>query len=128
MENAANVKGPQASDNLNKDVPDLLFLDVSLPFLVVTDFLENITIISIFHNQTEARCRFVNKGISIRDDIRMVNRGQYTHLVQGVFFLFFRQREHFDILQSVDTWVILSLDLENRAVSSIAKFLDDCEV
>ena len=89
VENAPHVKGSQASDNLNKDVPDLLLLDVGLSFLVVTDFLENITVVCIFHYQTEAGCRFINEGISISNDIRMVNRGQNTHFIQGVFFLFF---------------------------------------
>jgi hypothetical protein len=40
MEDLPCVEGSQASDNLNEDVPDFLFFDVSFPFLVTGDLLE----------------------------------------------------------------------------------------
>ena len=45
------VEGTQATDDLDKDVPDLLLFDVGFALLVVTDFLEYISIVSVLHNK-----------------------------------------------------------------------------
>ena len=42
----------QASDNLNENIPNLLFLDVGFSLLVAANLLEDITIVSIFHYET----------------------------------------------------------------------------
>ena len=42
----------EASDNLNENIPNLLFLDVRFSLLVAANLLEDITIVSIFHYQT----------------------------------------------------------------------------
>ena len=52
MENLSVVKGFEASDNLNEDIPNLLLFDVSLSFLVAANFLKNIAIVSVLHDQT----------------------------------------------------------------------------
>ena len=46
------VEGAQATDNLDEDIPDLFLLDVGLTLLVVTDFLEDIAIVSVLHYKT----------------------------------------------------------------------------
>ena len=78
----------QAADDLNENVPDFLLLDVGLALLVVADFLEDITIVSILHDEAQAGCGFVDKSISVSNDIGMVNRRQNPYFVQGVFLLF----------------------------------------
>ena len=128
VQNAPHVESSQAPDDLYKDVPDLLLLDVGLALLVVTDFLEHVTVVCVLHDQAETRCRLVNKGISVGDHIWVIDRSQNTHLIQGVFFLFFRQGEHFHILECIDAWIVLPLDLEYGTVGAVAEFLDDCEV
>ena len=52
VENLTVVQGFQSTNNLNEYVPDFLFLDVGLPLLITTYFLENISVVSVFHNQT----------------------------------------------------------------------------
>ena len=47
------MKYEQSADDLDEDVPDFLLFDVGLSLLVVTDFLEHISIVSIFHNQAQ---------------------------------------------------------------------------
>ena len=45
------VEGSQTADNLNEYIPNLFLFDVGLALLVVTDFLEDISVIRILHNQ-----------------------------------------------------------------------------
>ena len=42
----------KAPNDLDKYVPDFFFFDVSFSFLVVTNLLKHISIISIFHYKT----------------------------------------------------------------------------
>ena len=51
MENATAVEGLQAAHDLNEDVPDLLLLDIRLPFLITAQLLKHISIIRILHDQ-----------------------------------------------------------------------------
>ena len=51
MENATAVEGLQAAHDLNEDVPDLLLLDIRLPFLITAQLLKHIPIIRILHEQ-----------------------------------------------------------------------------
>ena len=46
------VKGFQSSYDLYENIPDFLFFDVCFPLLVVAYFLKNVSIVSIFHDQT----------------------------------------------------------------------------
>jgi hypothetical protein len=42
----------QSSNNLDKYVPYFFFFDVSFSLLIATYFLEDITVVSILHNET----------------------------------------------------------------------------
>lgn len=53
MEDLSLVEGLEATDDLNENVPDLLFLDVGLSLLVTTYFLEHVAIVRILHHQAE---------------------------------------------------------------------------
>jgi len=43
------VHGLQAPDRLNKNLPDLPFLDVRFDLFVVTNFLKYVAVVSQFH-------------------------------------------------------------------------------
>jgi len=45
------VKHLEPPDNLNEYIPDFLLFDIGFSFLVVAYFLEDISIISILHDQ-----------------------------------------------------------------------------
>ena len=47
------MESPQASHNLDENVPDLFLFDVGLSLLVVADFLEYIAIVSVLHHETQ---------------------------------------------------------------------------
>ena len=51
MKNLTTVEGSQTTNDLDKYIPDLLLFDVGLALLVVTYFLEHVSVVSIFHNQ-----------------------------------------------------------------------------
>ena len=55
------MQGFETSDNLDKNVPDLLLLDVCLSFLIGANLLEDIAIISILHYQATLKEQLINK-------------------------------------------------------------------
>jgi hypothetical protein len=42
----------EASDDLDKDIPYFLFLDVCFSLLVAANLLKDIAVVSVFHDQT----------------------------------------------------------------------------
>jgi len=52
MQNLAFVENLEAPDDLDEDIPDFLFLDIGLPFLVVTDLLKDVSVVGILHDET----------------------------------------------------------------------------
>ena len=59
MQNFPFVENLKASNDLYKDVPDFLFLDVSFPFLVVTDLLKDVSVVSILHDEATKRSVYI---------------------------------------------------------------------
>ena len=55
MQNLAFVENLEAPDDLDKDIPDFLFLDVGLSFLVVTDLLKDVSVVGILHDETKSK-------------------------------------------------------------------------
>lgn len=53
MQNFSVVECPESADYLDEDVPDLLLLDVGFSLLVITDFLENIAVVSVLHDEAQ---------------------------------------------------------------------------
>ena len=132
MQNFPFVENLKASNDLYKDVPDFLFLDVSFPFLVVTDLLKDVSVVSILHDEAtkkvslyycylpERTARVVYEGFLVRYYVRVTYGGQNSNLVQGVFLLLVRQVEHLDLLKGVDIIVLLTAHLIDTAVGSIS--------
>ena len=54
MEDFPIMQGLETSDNLDENIPNLLFFDIGLSFLIVTYFLENVTIVCVLHYQAIA--------------------------------------------------------------------------
>ena len=51
MQDFTLVKYLEASDDLDKDVPNLLLLNVGLSLLVVTDLLKYVSVVCILHHK-----------------------------------------------------------------------------
>ena len=74
MQNAADMASTQAPNNLDKDIPDLLLLNVRLTLLIVANLLKHIPVVSILHHKTQTRCRLVDECITVGNNIWMVDR------------------------------------------------------
>lgn len=81
MQDAAHMESTEAPHDLDKDVPDLLLLYVGLALLIVADFLKDVAVVRVLHDQTQTRSRFVNEGIFIPYDIWVVDGGKDSDLV-----------------------------------------------
>ena len=55
MENIHIVQRLQALDHLDEDAPDIVLLKVGLLLLMLSDFLEKVTIVGILHHNAELR-------------------------------------------------------------------------
>ena len=52
VEDLPIMQGLESAHNLDEDVPYFLFLYISLSLLIAADFLENIAVVRVFHDQT----------------------------------------------------------------------------
>lgn len=98
VQDSSNVEGAQAAHNLDKDVPNLLLLDVSLFFLISADFLKHIPVVSILHHKAKTTAGLVDEGCFKSDHGWVVDAGQNANLVEGILFFFFCEIQHFDLL------------------------------
>lgn len=73
MEDAALMECSETPDYLDEDIPDFLLFNIGLAFLVVTNFLKDITIVCILHDQTQTGCSFIYKGILVPNNVWVVN-------------------------------------------------------
>jgi hypothetical protein len=53
VENLSVMQGLEAFNDLNKNSPDLFLLDVSLFLLVPCNFLKQVPVVSVLHDNTE---------------------------------------------------------------------------
>ena len=113
VKDTTQVETSQAPNNLDEDIPDLLLLNVGLPLLIVADFLEDVSVVRILHDQTQARSRLINEGITVGNDVRVLDRGEDSDFIEGILLFFLREREHFDVLQCICFGVVLAPDLED---------------
>ena len=61
MQNFAIMKSLETSYDLNENVPDLFLFDIGFSLLIAANFLKNVAIISVFHDQAFAKL-FENCG------------------------------------------------------------------
>ena len=132
MQNLAFVENLEAPDDLDEDIPDFLFLDIGLPFLVVTDLLKDVSVVGILHDETisevslyycylpERAARVVYEGFLVRHYVWVTYGSQNSNLIEGVFLLLVGQVEHLDLLKGVDIIVLLTAHLIDTAISSIS--------
>jgi hypothetical protein len=55
VQNLSVMQSLQTSYDLNEYVPDLFLFDVSLSLLIAANFLKNVSIIRVFHDQAFAK-------------------------------------------------------------------------
>lgn len=58
MENVMGMKALKTDKNLYKDIPDLVLLEKCLRFLMINNFLVQVTIVSKLHDNTTISNKF----------------------------------------------------------------------
>jgi hypothetical protein len=61
----------------------------------------------------------IDEGFLVGDDIGMSNRGEYSDFIESVFFLFIRELEHADLLQSIVFTVSYTSHMVNATIGSL---------
>ena len=118
----------QSVDALDKHSPDLLLLEVDLYGLAFLDHLQQVAIISICHHYAQHLTGSIDKRFSIRDNVRVSNRGQDSHLVDSVLSIFCVHLRNIYFFQSVNLIVCLAGDLEHVTVGTLSYLLVFSEV
>ena len=52
-------------------------------------------------NLPKRACRLINEGFVVGTNVRVLDRSENTHFIEGILFLLVRQFAHFDFLESV---------------------------
>ena len=83
------VEHGQSLDCANEVLPDLLFRESRFLFFVFHNFLVKISISGKVHHNTKGLA-LVDEALLVPDDVLVLNTGQNSDLIQGVFSLFLR--------------------------------------
>jgi len=111
MENFNIMEGLQPAYDLDEYAPDFVLSYVALLLLMCGNFLEQITVIRVLHDDAKTAAGFVDKCFFIRADVRMFDTGKNTNFIEGIFLLFVGELDHFDFLESVDFAISQSFNL-----------------
>ena len=122
------MKGFQASYNLDEIVPDLFLCELGSLFFVFFNSLQQVTIVSLFHDDAKAVGGVFEESLLVCDDVWVVNGSQNSNLVDSILFLLFRELTHFNLFHGIKGSIGCSFDLVDGAESTIAEFLKYLEV
>lgn len=74
----------QTANNLNQQMPNLWFREAALIFLMIDDLLVKVSIVSIFHDDTEGIVVLIDKYFFIRNDVRISYTCQNTDFIDSI--------------------------------------------
>jgi hypothetical protein len=89
---------------------------------VIGDFLLQIPVICIFHDNTEQIKGLIVERLLVGDNIVGLDRCEDSDFVEGVNFLFLLEFLDFNFLESVNLPIIDSLDFIYSAKRALAEF------
>ena len=136
----------QTKNNLNCDLPNFVFGKYSILFLKLLDFLEQVPVIGIFHDDTEiwhfrrwerraitcffVLCAVVHESFIVSDNIVVVGYwGQNSHFVYWIFtFFVWKTLDDSHFLEWVYLAILFPDDFINSWVWPFTKHLDNFEV
>lgn len=68
------MEGLKASHNLYEIVPDLLLIHLGSVLLVLLDHLEQVAVVSVFHDDAEVAGGRLKESVFVPNNVRMLNR------------------------------------------------------
>lgn len=128
MHNLAHVESPEATHDLDENEPNLLLFYVGFAFLVVADFLVEVSVVSVFHDETQTRRGVVHECFFIADHIGFVDRCKDPDFVKRVFPFFIGEGGKLDLLQGVGLSVRDAFHFVDGRVGSVPKLFDNLKV
>lgn len=136
------MKSSQTQSHLNEDFPDLDLLENILLPLMMLYFLEEVTVVRIFHHYT-MRQNITKRGVlpqavtgSINERLLVLyyvlvaafNGCEDADLIHRILALLLCEPVHLHLLQGVFALVIPPEHLVDRGVSALAQLLNDREI
>ena len=85
MHDVEIVKSLEALHHLDEDAPDLFLVEVRLPFLMVNNLLEDISIVSELHHNAKSLALIINESLFVGDDAWVLDRCQNSNFVKSIF-------------------------------------------
>ena len=87
---------------MHKHFPDLSLLEESLRLLMILNFLKQVSIVSVLHDNAEGAGRVVKESFLVAYHEFAVDRSQYSYFVQSILFFFLGKSSEFYLLKSID--------------------------
>ena len=112
----------QPSNRLYKYLPNQPFFYICSAFLVLTDFLKNITLFGILHDYTQILIWF-QKGLTILNHIGVLNTCQNPHFIDGIFLFFLIESFKFYFFEGIDLTISFTLYLIDVRIRTISNLL-----
>ena len=103
MEYIERVQFSEADEDLDEDVPDLLFIEEVLPLFLLDDFLVQVAIICELHNDAGIR-RQVPEAFALQEDFLVADDGgvfyggQNANFIERILDLLFGEVSQFHFL------------------------------
>ena len=96
------MKGLEPANDLDKEVPNLLFSETCIALLMVIDHHEQVSSVCVFHDDAESVRLVLEEGLLVADDIGVVHGCQNADLIEGILFFFGGEFAHFDFFHGID--------------------------
>ena len=118
----------QTSGNLDKCLPNLIFLYSGPGFEVGVDQFHEVASLGELHDDAEVAGKVIVECLFEFDDVVVVEGGENTDLIECVFLLFLFHADHPHLLQGVDLVVQLPPHLVHLPERPLAHLLHYLEV
>jgi hypothetical protein len=128
VEDVLFVEGFQGVDHLNGQSPDFLLGDELLSFSVCVDEGAEIATFCKFGNHAERASDFFVEGFFVGDNVRIVDAGQNSNLIESVGDFTLIGVGDFDFFEGVKFGIFFSLDFVDGSESSFTDFGNDFEL
>jgi hypothetical protein len=97
MDDTHSVQTLKSFEDFGSPLPDLLFSEGLASVEAGFDFISEISSVCQFHNQRQFSFVFVEDGLSILDNVGVVDRGQNSDLTKSIPLIFFLHIHEFDL-------------------------------
>ena len=75
------MEGFEASDDLNEEVPDLLFREGSVGLFVIVYEHQEVTTVGVLHHKAQTSSLVLKESLLVANHVRVVDRGENAYLI-----------------------------------------------